>query len=810
LISREPPSIPEYRLRLDVDFDRASWTGLLEVPAIHPEGPFDLDCEGLTVTAAKRGSRPVPFELDLAHRRLHFPDTGEGPEPLRVEFSGAVQPKGLLGLYRCRHGDGTVLTTQCEPVGARRIFPCLDRPDRKSRVQLTVRTGREFEVISNMATPTPRDVGGLREWTFEATPPMASYLFYLAIGHFDRAEDRVGDITFRVLGPPGCAPDALYALDAATRIVPACAEYYSVPYPLTKLDLVAVSEHAFGAMENWGAISFREVRLLIGPDATSFQRRDVFETVAHEIAHQWFGDLVTMASWDDVWLNESFAAFLETRLSEQLEPTLDARTDSFLRVAGTMAAFEGDSLPSTHPVRAHVERPEEISQVFDEITYGKGAGVLGMTEAYLGAERFRAGVADYLHRFRFGNARTEDLWDSLGRISGEPVAEILGPWIDRPGHPVIRVRTGERELSLRQERFSFLGSSPEAPWRIPMRVEIDGTTSPLIFDTVERTVPTAPGATVLLNPDAVGFYRVRYDAPMYDRLFASLPSRSAEDRWAVVEDLGAFLLAGEIDWPLYERALSVLGRTNDRLVVSSFASTLLSLALLFPDVGMVQSAARTFFAERLEAVGVRAVPGEHPNHGVLRERMSFGRARVDLAFARDLSELFPEWTHLDPNLRLATAVARGRVEGSAGWAELSRALERRPSESESTQLEYGLAWTGDPDRVRATLHLVDTGGVVRSHLGAVLNQVAANPVGRPLLWAWLQDRLPMLAEQFRGSGALAILLDSTVPLLGLGRSEELRGYFRDHPLPEGSRGLTKGLERLEVYERLGVRLRALR
>jgi len=809
LNSREPPQIPEYRLRLDVDFDGATWTGSVEFPTALPGGPLDLDCEGLQVRAVRRGDHALEFALDTTLGRLTIPAPGGGSDPLRVEFSGAVHPTGLLGLYRCRHGDGFVLTTQCEPVGARRIFPCLDRPDRKSCVRLTVRTRADLEVIANMPSPPPQEAGGVREWSFEPTPPMSSYLFYLGIGRFDRAEDRSGAIALRVLGPPGRAADCIYSLNAARRIVAGCAEYYAVPYPLSKLDLVAVSEHAFGAMENWGALSFREVRLLLDVGATTFQRRDVFETVAHEIAHQWFGNLVTMASWDDVWLNESFASFLETRISERLDPSLDARTDSFLRVAGTTAALDGDGLPSTHPVRSHVERPEEISQIFDEITYGKGTAVLGMAEAYLGEERFRAGVTDYLNRFRFGNARTEDLWDSLGRISGEPVGAMLGPWIDRPGYPIIRLRTGERDVTLHQERFSLLGCSPEAPWPIPLRMDIDRTSSRMLLDTSDRTIPVPPGATVHLNPGAVGFYRVRYDATMYDRLFATLPGRSAEDRWSIVEDLGAFLLAGEVDWPLYERAIRTLGPTTDRLVVASFATTLLNLGLLYPEVGSVQAVVRGYYADRLEAVGAGASPGEHPTHGVLRERLSLARTRIDLGFARDLSELFPDWGHLDPNLRAAVAVARARTEGASGWSELRRALELRRTEAEMTQFEQALAWTGDPDRVAATLELVDSGEVVRSHVGTTLVQVAANPVGRPLLWPWLQDHLPTLAEQFRGSGSLATLLESITPLVGLGRSEEVRAYFRDHPLPEGSRGLAKGLERLEVYERLGARLRPL-
>ena len=283
-------------------------------------------------------------------------------------------------------------------------------------------------------------------------------------------------------------------------------------------------------------------------------------------------------------------------------------------------------------------------------------------------------------------------------------------------------------------------------------------------------------------------------------------ARSPADRWAVVEDLAAFLVSGEIDWPLYERAVRILGATTDRLVVESFSATLLQLGLMYPAASAVQRVARGFFADRLAAIGGSAVPDENPTHGILRERLSLARARLDLGFARDLTELFPEWERLDPNVRGAVAVARARADGASGWAELRRALDLQPPEAERTQLERGLAWSSDPDRVAATLGLLDSGAIVRSHIVATLVQVAANPVGRPLLWPWFRDHLPVLGEQLRGSSSFGMMLESVVPMIGLGRGEEIRTFFRDHPLPEGSRGIAKGLQRLEVYERLAGRL----
>ncbi len=796
------PQIAEYRLSLEVDFDGGRWRGRVEFDAPAPPQALELNAEGLEVEGVRQGTTPLPFEYRRSAGRLVLGEP-EGHAPVSVDFSGAVKEGNLIGLYRCRHADGFVLTSQCEPVGARRIFPCQDEPYRRARLRLTVRTRADLEVISNTSPEVVRDVDGDRVWAFRPTPPMSTYLFYLGIGRFDRAEDLGGRVAVRVLGPPGRAAAGEFAVHAGRRILEAYEEYFRIPYPLPKLDLVAVADQAFGAMENWGAICFRDMRLLVDASADSSTRQDVFETMGHEIAHQWFGNLVTMATWDDVWLNESFASLMETRLTQRLEPGMDAITDYYLRVAGTAAAIDADSLACTHPVRAHVERPEEISQIFDEISYGKGCSVLAMLESYLGADRFRAGVIDYLERFRYGNARTEDLWESLGRAGNEPIAAMATPWIDRPGHPVIRARREGTTLRLAQRRFSLLPvRGEEPPWPIPLILDLGTERRRLVFSdrTTELTVPAE--GLVHLNPGAVGFYRVQYDPELLERLFRALPSLGYTDRWKVADDLGSFLFAGDSDWPTFARFIRQVGGCDDLLVITSLAGTLATLGRILPTTGAVHDATRRYLAERTESVGLHHRPDERPATGILRERVAGYRVRADEAFARDLSEMFPEWSRLDPDLRAAVAVARARSEGRAGWNELKRAQERATTEAETFLLNRALAWTPEPDLLEATLDLTLSGGIVTGHAVHVVTQAVLNPAGRDRVWPWLTRHLDQLAERFSGSTSLSTLLERTTIYLGLGRSEEVRAFYRTHPFPEGTRGLAKGLERLEVAERI--------
>jgi tricorn protease interacting factor F2/3 len=803
----EAPIVDEYRLLLDVDFERLRWHGTVEFTPPPGTGRLPLDCDGLEIAAVRVQDRPVPFVHDPKASRLSFDVPPGGGSGVAVDFAGTVETKNLFGFYRSRQGSGYLITTHCEPDGARRVFPCVDRPDRKARILLTVRAPDGLEVITNAPVRTSRIVDGRREWSFEPTPLMSTYLFYLGIGRFDSREDRSGNVAVRVATPPGRGESGSWGLRSAARILRAYEEYYGIPYPLPKLDLIAVAEHGFGAMENWGAISFQETRLLVDAESSSFATHDVFTTTAHEIAHQWFGNLVTMCWWDDIWLNESFAALMETKITDALEPGFEPWTDFLLRTWGKASGLDGDALRATHPIRVQVLRPEDVGQVFDEICYGKGSSLLAMLDHYLGEGRFRAGVTDYLNRFRFRNARTQDLLAALERASGEPVTRLASPWIDRAGFPLVEAHEAPGGLTLRQRRFSYLGGDAEEPWPIPMVVDVDGRSERLIFDGRERSLPAPAGATVLLNPGAVGFYRVLYDRPLLDRVLAALPNRSALDGWAVVDDLAAFVHSGEADWATYARGVEALRENPHRLIVETLSGALSSFALEVDGVPAVERTAREYLAHRLARLGLDRPAGEPEGAGIIRDRLAFARVRVDPAFAEELAPRFDRWDHVDPDLRGAVAIARVRAGGEAGYATVRQRLKEASTAVEALRLVRALAWSPEPALVREVLDLAAHGGINRSHILAVALQASSNPAGRPVAWAWLQENLDALAESFRGSGYLPLVLEYTVPLFGLGRAVEVRRFFEGRAVTEGARGLAKGLERLEVAEQLGRRLR---
>lgn len=803
-VERFPFKVREYRLTLNVDFQGKSWTGSIDFDLEGVANSIDLDSLRLTIDRATVDGKPVPVENDPENERIRLAAPVRGRARIGVDFSGAVGEHSLMGLYRSRYGEGYILTTQCEATSAREIFPCLDRPDVKAPIRLTVRAARDLEVVSNTAPETVVEEGPLRRWEFAPTPPMATYLFYLGVGVFEHLNGKAGRIALSVLTPPGRSPEGHKALDVTRIALEELEKYYRIPYPLPKLDLIAVPEFPAGAMENWGAITFRDMQLLVNDQTPASELRYTVATIVHELAHQWFGNLVTPYWWTDIWLNESFATFVEHKVVERRYPELKSVED-FLSI-WTRWGFLLDSLPTTHPIVVEVGDTREVNQAIDRLSYGKGASVLRMIEGYLGSERFEAGVTDYLHRHAWGNARSADLWEALDRASGEPVARILRPWIERPGHPVVRARLTDRGLELQQQRFSYAPTPSDEIWPIPMVIEIDGVPKRVLFETRETVVPVKAGATVHLNPDALGFYHSLYEPALYERLLATFERRSPADRWSLVEDLWAFLLSGDVDFATFARVGDLLRHGTDFPAVSDYAQRLDTLVVWAGRVPSVSELARRFLAAQFDRVGLAARPGEDSSAGSLRESIVRARVRADPAFARELSGEFVRWSTLDPNVRGAVAAARSATEGAVAFEELRRALAAGPSESEAFKLELGLAWNREPSLVERTLEMGLAGEINLGHFYIVILTALANPAGRPVAWAWLKQHLPELESRLKGTSMLGDLLEGAIPVVGLDYPEEVRRFFAEHPVPEGERGRRNGFALLEAAERLRARL----
>jgi tricorn protease interacting factor F2/3 len=797
------PKPQEYLLDLKVSHQSLAFSGEVTIQLAEPVPALRLNAVGLAVDVVDPTQRVEPH-VEAEEVWIRAPTARER---WTLRFRGAAAEKGLLGLYRSRYGDGYILTTQCAATATRCLYPCVDRPGHKAVLRLRLTTEPGLEVIFNTPLRRTADTPDGVVHEFEPTPAMATYLTYLAIGRFDWYHGPPGRTVIAVAAPPGRGPSGRYAAERAAEILPALEAYFGIPFPLPKLDLIAVPEFAYGAMENWGAITFREMRLLVDPATSALQRRATLTTIAHEIAHQWFGNLVTMGWWTDIWLNESFATHMEEKVLQSLYPEERPLDDQLLDWTGP--AMIGDSLPSTHPVSVPVERPEEIGQIFDEISYGKGAAVLRMVEGLLGADGFRRGVQGYLKAHAYGNATSEDLWRALEQATGQPLRPLLAAWITRPGLPVLRARLDGATIRLTQERFVLDGRHRAEAWPIPLA--LPGSEGRVL----EGPGPHAlsdPGGPPRLNADARGFYRVHYDAALAERVRAGFPRLPATERWAVLQDLAAFLVSGDVEPSLYLRFLDATREESDPLVVHEVANQLASsspgrslfvLGALLGDRPAFRAHAAPVLAAQLDRLGLTPRPKESTLAPVVRGVVAGSAVAYDPTFAAELAARFDDYGSLAPDLRWPVAYAFAGRGGEAEFDRLVAAIGRAPDEGDANRLERALARFPHPHLVERALELATGPLVNRAHLTGIVREAALNPAGRAVTWEWIRTSLPSLQERYRGTSVIGQILEYAVPFAALGRGAEAEAWLAAHPFDEGERGARKGLTLLALYERLG-------
>lgn len=495
-----------------------------------------------------------------------------GTYKIRTRFGGTVSGK-LMGLYRADFTDRNgkthkMVATQFEPADARRMIPCFDEPDMKAKFKLTVTTDAKFNAVSNAAVIKETTHGAEKTIEFDTTPPMSSYLLALVIGELEATPAvMVQGTPIRVWGAKGMIHLGTYARDEAAKILPYLNQYFGIPYPWKKLDLVAVPEFSAGAMENPGCITFRESYLLVDPKiASTGSLKGVTDVTAHEMAHLWFGDLVTMKWWDDLWLNEAFATWMATKAVISVHPEWEA----WKNYAGDRThAMQTDSLQSTRTIHFEVKSPDQTHEMFDAITYDKGCSVLRMLERYVGEPVFQKGVQLYLQAHQFGNATTQDLWDGIATASGAPIREMMHSWVHQPGYPlvtVVQTSATPPAISLSQQRFFLDASHPPTreKWFIPVGFrainhpadqngQSDAEHKTLVQDS-SATVPLADATTpsdadtpIIANAGGVGFFRARYDDPLYARILGQ-PRLNLDpsERRALISDTSALMTAGSI------------------------------------------------------------------------------------------------------------------------------------------------------------------------------------------------------------------------------------------------------------------------
>src|SRR6188472_3587174 len=487
----------EYAVRIVPNLDNFTFTGS-ETVKLNVRSPVhQLVLNGLELkieTAAVDGKELPPAAIKTDNKKelltLALPsELATGDHTLALRFTGKINEQGQ-GLFYMRYqeqGSGarkTMLGSQFEATDARRFFPCWDEPAFRARFQLTAVVPKNWLAVSNMPIESEKKIAGGKEVRFAATPPMSSYLNVFVAGELDFIESRSGPTQLRVIATKGKAKMGRYALEATSQILQYYNNYFGVAYPLPKLDQIAIPGGFGGAMENWGGITYYESKLLFDPKSSSAEtKQDIYEVLAHEMAHMWFGDLVTMAWWDNLWLNEGFASWMGSKCTAHFNPQWEVwlacelpRDPTRRSGIAKEAAMEGDARSTTHPIQQRIATEAEANSAFDDITYKKGQSFLRMLESFLGEDVFRDGIRRYIDAHKYSNTTTADLWNALSDASNKSVGEIAAGWTEQPGFPVVNVkREADGKVRLTQERFTVnFKNAPPLLWQIPLTYFIAG------------------------------------------------------------------------------------------------------------------------------------------------------------------------------------------------------------------------------------------------------------------------------------------------------------------------------------------------
>jgi tricorn protease interacting factor F2/3 len=798
--------IESYDLSLDIDFYKAKVLGRVGVTVVGAASPFSLDSISHRIRSVKVNGKRARFKLDAHKSKLKVYSVPRRRSLVEIEYEKEVSDATIFGLYKARYGKEYLLTTDLEPAEARTVFPCVDEPLYKAVFRLQITTQKGLSAISNTPAARVEQVGDARtRFVFEETPRMSTYLFHFTVGKIEEQSVMSGDVEVIGAARPGQSRNMQFVMDVAAGVLADYQKYFEVPYPLQKLHIVAVPEFHTGAMENWGAIASRESYALINDDSAFRERVKAATSITHEIGHQWFGDLVTMRWWDDLWLNESFATLMEYKMTDRLHPGWGI-WDAFL----VQMAFRGqnlDALSTTHPVQMRIGNVEEVSHAFDAISYNKGGSVLRMLEAYVGEEAFRRGVSEYLKKFSYSNATGKDLWRSLGAASRLPVSRVARAWLTMPGFPVVKVSTHGDDITLSQSQFRLTGR-PRGTWPIPVNIRKDGKVRSFMFDRKSMNIKDGAASDLVVNADRIGFYSVLYDEAGHERLAKIFQRLSPQDRSGLMTDLFLFLQAGMVSPEVYFRFLTLAGGTPDSLTVSTTTEQLELLRAIADEAPLLRSVYSRYYTPLLRVIGEERRPGEPEALGTAREALTTQFALIDEGYAARLAPRFEDYGHLDPNLRKAVAVSYAVTNGAAARDPLLKLVRTMEVEVDRSKIYAALTSFRDPQLVIQTLELCVSGEVSRSDLRHPLVNAATNPYARVAVWGWIKDRYDKLMEIYGASQQFYIFMGFSMPICGAGHEADVRGFLSAKRLKDGGSSYTRGLELLGVFSRLRERLLA--
>ncbi|XVF25182.1 hypothetical protein REPUB_Repub13aG0191300 [Reevesia pubescens] len=754
--------------------------------------------------------------------------TGEGV--LRIEFSGALN-EHLKGLYKCTCVDKGVrknmAVTQFEAVHARRCFPCWDEPALKATFKITLDFPSELIALSNMPIRDEKINGNVKTVYFEESPVMSSYLVAVAVGLFDHIQETTADgIKVGVYCPVGKSDEGKFALEVAVKSLDIFTRYFSMPYSLPKLDMVAVPEFSGGAMENYGLIIYRENEMLHNDLRSTAARKQILTiVVAHEVAHQWFGNLVTMEWWTHLWLNEGFATWISYMATDIMFPEWKIWTQFLQQTNGGLRL---DAQEQSHPIEVEIQHAHSVDEIFDAISYKKGSAVIRMLEGYLGDVIFQKSLSLYMKRYAWKNARTEDLWSVFSEVSGIQVNSMMDSWTKQKGYPVISVKSKDHILEFEQSQFLSFGFHGDGQWIVPITLclgSYDKSKSFVLESKIENFDASeffpssdehSEASWIKVNVEQSGFYRVKYGDELGDRLRKAIEKDclSATDKYGILDDTYALSVACEQSLSSLLSLMDVYRKEIDYIVLSKLIDICYNVLEVLRDaIPDLTNALKEFFISVLlfsaEKLGWESASGESHLNALMRGEVFmalavFGHAKTHeealqrfQAFLHDRSTLL---LSADTKRAAYIAVMRSANTSRDGFESLLKVYREADAVQEKERVLRTIASTPDPDILVEVLNLFISEEVRDQDITYGLAGISLE--GHEIAWRWLKEKWNVIINKY-GDGLLLTHFISNIitPFCSNEKADEIEEFFVSRMRPSFAMNLKRSIEQVRVKAR---------
>ena len=809
-----------YNLTLDLTrAEEKEFSGTVIISGESTSESISLHSKGLTIQSATIDNQPADVSFgEFDELELSQPNLENGNHTIRIDFSGNITD-AMHGLYPCYFThDGVkkqLFATQFESHHAREVFPCVDEPAAKAEYDLTLITRPGITVLGNMPVKSEEENGDSLTTAFEKTPRMSSYLLAFVIGELHKKSARTkSGVEVNVWATPAQNENTLdFALDIATRSIDFYDEYFGVKYPLPKSDHVALPDFSSGAMENWGLITYRESCLLADPELTpESSRRFIATVIAHELSHQWFGNLVTMQWWNDLWLNESFANMMEYVAIDALQPNWHMWED--FATNEVTAALRRDSLDGVQSVQADVNHPDEISTLFDPaIVYAKGGRLLVMVRKLIGEEAFRAGLKSYFEKFAYKNTVGNDLWQELESASGQPIVNLMNAWISQPGLPVVSVSNSHDAATLSQERF-FIGEHQpsDALWPIPLFAN-----QPLDVKVLNQKETTVSIEKPLqLNCGLSAHFVTKYDKSTREYLLKNITELPTLDKICILQDATILARAGfENSASLLPLALSLKTETNEK-VFGMAAGALTELRKFVDDNDAARDSLKRISGEfaraTFEELGWDEKDGESDDD---RERRT--TALSLMIYSEDKEVLNEAKTRFDSNKLedLPTEIRALIISANVRHFETPEMIENlfatyknTPSNDLQNDIAIGLTSTKNPETAEKILANIKDSNIIRPQdASRWFVYLIRTRESRQIAWNWLKENWAWVEEKFGDDKSYDDFIRyAATALLTTDELNDFRQFFEPmENIPALARtiklGITEISARVELIER---------